>query len=150
VEKIRDGGHEQLISNGGRVKPAFAERDKKQTMIDLRGISTNLLKNQLRPSIRLSKLRALDINLVRGNVALSSPKLFLTSGKKNYYTSNGDLLRTVGHTTNGSTFTYITRVHSSKPGTAILPQNQHTNGNMYENEKQKENIGSLRLLYQNQ
>jgi hypothetical protein len=28
-------GHEQLISNGERVKPAFAERDKKQTMIDI-------------------------------------------------------------------------------------------------------------------
>jgi hypothetical protein len=26
----RDGGHEQLISNGERFKPAFAERDKKQ------------------------------------------------------------------------------------------------------------------------
>jgi hypothetical protein len=34
----RDGGYEQLISNGVRFKPAFAERDKKQTMIDLRGI----------------------------------------------------------------------------------------------------------------
>ncbi len=33
------GGHEQLISNGGRIKPAFTERDKKQKMIDLRGIS---------------------------------------------------------------------------------------------------------------
>jgi hypothetical protein len=25
-------GHEHLISNGGRFKPVFAERDKKQTM----------------------------------------------------------------------------------------------------------------------
>jgi hypothetical protein len=25
----RDGGHEQLISNVGWLKPAFAERDKK-------------------------------------------------------------------------------------------------------------------------
>ncbi len=33
----RDGGLEQLISNGERFKPAFAERDKKQAMIDLRG-----------------------------------------------------------------------------------------------------------------
>jgi hypothetical protein len=49
----RVGGHEQLISNGGR---AFAERDKKQTMIDLREISTNWFKNQLCPSIRLSRL----------------------------------------------------------------------------------------------
>ncbi len=30
-----DGGHEQLISNGGRFKPAFAKRDQAQTMIDL-------------------------------------------------------------------------------------------------------------------
>ncbi len=42
-----DGGHEQLISNGGRFKPAFAKRDKKQTMIDLKGISTNWFKIQL-------------------------------------------------------------------------------------------------------
>jgi hypothetical protein len=33
--RFRDGGHEQLISDGGRFKPAFSERDKKQTMIDL-------------------------------------------------------------------------------------------------------------------
>jgi hypothetical protein len=31
-----DGGNEQLISNDERFKPAFAERDEKQTMIDLR------------------------------------------------------------------------------------------------------------------
>ncbi len=31
---------------GGRFKPAFAERDKKQTMTDLRGISSNCFKNQ--------------------------------------------------------------------------------------------------------
>jgi hypothetical protein len=39
--RARDGGHEHLISNGERFKPAFAERNDKQTMIDLRGISTN-------------------------------------------------------------------------------------------------------------
>ena len=55
-------GHEQLISHGGRFKRVFAERDKKQTMIDLRGISTNWFINQLCPSIRLSWLRALEIN----------------------------------------------------------------------------------------
>jgi hypothetical protein len=37
----RDGGHEQLISNGEQFKLAICERDKKQTMIGLRGISTN-------------------------------------------------------------------------------------------------------------
>jgi hypothetical protein len=56
--ETEDGGHEQLISNGGRFKPAFSERDKKQTIIDLRGISTNWFKNQLCPSTRLSRLRA--------------------------------------------------------------------------------------------
>ncbi len=54
----RDGGHEQLISSGGRFKPAFAQRDKKQPMIDLRGISTNWFKNHLCSSIRFSILRA--------------------------------------------------------------------------------------------
>jgi hypothetical protein len=42
--QIRDGGHEQLISNSGRFKSAFVERYKKQTMIDIRGISTNWFK----------------------------------------------------------------------------------------------------------
>jgi hypothetical protein len=44
-----DGGHEQLISNGGRFNPVFSERGKKQTIIDLRGISTNWLKNSSVP-----------------------------------------------------------------------------------------------------
>ncbi len=43
---LRDGGHEQLISNSVRFKPAFAKRDEKQTMIDLRRISTNWFKNR--------------------------------------------------------------------------------------------------------
>jgi hypothetical protein len=57
--RARDGGHEQLISNGERFKPAFAERNYKQTMIDLRGISTNRFNNQLCPSTRLSRLYGL-------------------------------------------------------------------------------------------
>ncbi len=36
-----DSGQEQLIPYVGRFKPAFAERDKQQAMIDLRGISSN-------------------------------------------------------------------------------------------------------------
>ncbi len=39
---------------------AFAERAKKQTVIDFRRISTNWLKNKLCPSIRLSRLRAVE------------------------------------------------------------------------------------------
>jgi hypothetical protein len=37
----KGGGHKQLISNGGRLKPAFDEKDKKHTTTDLRGISSN-------------------------------------------------------------------------------------------------------------
>jgi hypothetical protein len=44
--EIRDSGQEQLISNGGRFKPAFTKRDKKQTMIDLRVIATKWFKKQ--------------------------------------------------------------------------------------------------------
>jgi hypothetical protein len=55
---FRDGGHKQLILNGERFRPAFAERDNKPTMIDLRGISTNWFKTQLYLSTRLSRLRA--------------------------------------------------------------------------------------------
>jgi hypothetical protein len=54
----RDGDRGQLICNCGMLKPAFAERDKKQTMTDLRGISTNWFENQLCPSKRLSMLWA--------------------------------------------------------------------------------------------
>jgi hypothetical protein len=43
-QAIRDGGHKQLISNGGRFKPAFAHRDKKQTRTHFRGISSNGFK----------------------------------------------------------------------------------------------------------
>ncbi len=55
---------EQLTSKGERFKPTFAERDKKQTWKDLRGISSNWFKNQLCPSIRLSKLWALHKELI--------------------------------------------------------------------------------------
>jgi hypothetical protein len=36
------------------LKPAFVKRDKKETMIDIRGISTNWLKNLFCLSTRLS------------------------------------------------------------------------------------------------
>jgi hypothetical protein len=49
---LRDGGHEQLVSNSVGFKPAFAKRDEKQTIIDLRRISTNWFKKPgLCPSI---------------------------------------------------------------------------------------------------
>ncbi len=45
--EIGDGGHEQVTSIGGRLKPpTLAERDNKQTMIDLQGILTNWFKNK--------------------------------------------------------------------------------------------------------
>jgi hypothetical protein len=46
MSESREGGHKQLISNGGGFKLAFAERDKKHKMIDLRGISSNWYKTQ--------------------------------------------------------------------------------------------------------
>jgi hypothetical protein len=48
-----------IFSSQNLFKPALAERDKKQTMIGLRGVSTNWLKNLFCPAIRLSRLRAL-------------------------------------------------------------------------------------------
>jgi hypothetical protein len=47
-----DGGHEQLILNGGRFKPGFLPKEirSRQWLISF--------KNQLYPSIRLSRLRA--------------------------------------------------------------------------------------------
>jgi hypothetical protein len=40
------------------IKPAFAEREKKQTLMDLCGISKNWFKNQFCPYTRLSRLWA--------------------------------------------------------------------------------------------
>jgi hypothetical protein len=54
------GGHEQVITNSVWLKPAFAKRDKKQTMNDLQGIATNGSKNWLCPTRRLSRLWGLD------------------------------------------------------------------------------------------
>ncbi len=49
---IRAGGHKKRISNRVPFNPAFAKRYKKQTMIDIREISTNWFKNHLYHSIR--------------------------------------------------------------------------------------------------
>jgi hypothetical protein len=45
----RDGGHEQLISNGGRFKPAFAERDKCKPVL----LGLSLAGNLVRPLLSL-------------------------------------------------------------------------------------------------
>jgi hypothetical protein len=50
-----DLGREELISNGGRFKSAFTDRDKKRTMTDLRGIPSNWFMNQFCPSRRFSR-----------------------------------------------------------------------------------------------
>jgi hypothetical protein len=67
-----NGGHEQLISNGEMFKPAFSERDKKQTMTDLRAISTKWFKPSYIPPKSFlatgSAVRAdgvLTVNLMR-------------------------------------------------------------------------------------
>jgi hypothetical protein len=46
MSESREVGHKQLISNGGGFKLAFADRDKKHKMIDLRGISSIWNKTQ--------------------------------------------------------------------------------------------------------
>ncbi len=59
---------EQMNSNSGRFKPAFANWDKKQTMIDLRGISSKWFS----PIIRLSRLRAQNLDKKRDSLHLCS------------------------------------------------------------------------------
>ncbi len=49
TQSYRGGGHEQLISNGGRFKPAFAEREKCKPV--LRGLS--LAENLVKPLLSL-------------------------------------------------------------------------------------------------
>ncbi len=51
---------EMVVMKSRSLESAFAERNKKQIMIDLRGISSNWFKNQLCPSIRFSWLGALS------------------------------------------------------------------------------------------
>jgi hypothetical protein len=51
LHSSRAVGQEQLIPNGGRFKPAFAERDKKQAVIDFRGISSNQFKTGYAPPL---------------------------------------------------------------------------------------------------
>jgi hypothetical protein len=61
------GGHDQLISNGRRFKPAFAGRDTKQTMMDILRTSTLVLKPiTVCPSIRLSRLCTLLVGVGSG------------------------------------------------------------------------------------
>ncbi len=43
------GGHEQLISNGGRFKPAFAERDKCKPIL----LGLSLARNLVKPLLSL-------------------------------------------------------------------------------------------------
>ena len=57
-ENSLKGGLSKDTTVNPPLKPALAKRDKKQTMIDLRGTSTNWFENQLCPSIRLFILQA--------------------------------------------------------------------------------------------
>jgi hypothetical protein len=57
LDAVRACLHEQLISYSERFKPAFAKRDKKQTIMYFPVIPTNWFKNQLYPSIRLAIAR---------------------------------------------------------------------------------------------
>jgi hypothetical protein len=71
---FRAGCHEQMISNS--FKQAFAERDKKLTMIDLRGISTNRFKSQSCP------FQDCGLGLCRGLfVKIITQPLFIAPGK---------------------------------------------------------------------
>ncbi len=45
----RDGGHEQLISNGGRFKPAFDERDQCKPVL----LGLSLARNLVKPLLSL-------------------------------------------------------------------------------------------------
>jgi hypothetical protein len=45
--RLRDGGHEQLISNGGRFKSAFAQRDKCKPVLLGLSLAENLVKTLL-------------------------------------------------------------------------------------------------------
>ncbi len=52
--------HKQLISNGGRFRPAFAKRNKKQAMIDLCGISRNWFKKSHYRAFKIAGSGSID------------------------------------------------------------------------------------------
>jgi hypothetical protein len=63
--EAKAGDHEQLILNGGRFKPALAERDNKQDNDWYPRIPTkNWFTNHLCPSKRLSRLWASWTNVL--------------------------------------------------------------------------------------
>jgi hypothetical protein len=72
---FRDGGNKQLISNGGRFKSAVAERDKKQTMIDLREISSNWFKTEILKRSRRRRPCILRFSLRQGHQSIQSARL---------------------------------------------------------------------------
>ncbi len=49
IQHNRDGGHEQLISNRGRFKPAFAERDNCKPVL----LGFSLARNLVKPLLSL-------------------------------------------------------------------------------------------------
>jgi hypothetical protein len=51
--RLRDGGHEQLISNGGRFKPAFAQRDKRKPVL----LGLSLARNLVKPLLSLYRTK---------------------------------------------------------------------------------------------
>ncbi len=58
---IWDRLSQKTISRYCPFKPASAERDKKLTMIEFRGFSSNWFKNRLCPSTRLSRARIFEL-----------------------------------------------------------------------------------------
>jgi hypothetical protein len=62
VERILTISATVVMNSRSQKEEGFPKRDKKQTMIDLRGIPTNWFKKQLCLSGRLSRLRALQLD----------------------------------------------------------------------------------------
>jgi hypothetical protein len=80
-------------------RTALALRNKKQTMIDLRGIPTNSFENQLYPSFRLSRLWTLFTRrneLGACRIVQDSAGQYLTEQLRTYHKNNGQYRRATG------------------------------------------------------
>jgi hypothetical protein len=89
--EYRDGGHEQLISNGGRFKPAFAERDKCKPVHQGLSLAGNLVKPLL--SLYGTKWRERGYGLRQQTRRWIRLEIWLAGGQKVLYCTRYNRMR---------------------------------------------------------
>jgi hypothetical protein len=86
-----DGGHEQLISNDGRFKPAFAERDKCKPVL----LGLSLAGNLVKPLLSLYGAEWRERGYGLGRFQMQGGKTGFYRKKSTQTGSSGTLIRRV-------------------------------------------------------